>query len=134
MLVYGLATGAREGYTWASAQRRGDNRLIEGRRGDGHGALDYHGWRTVEQAGVLGAIVSTYFLGKADTGKMKLARTILGSALVSYFVYERALNYVVTGEYFPKKGPYHEMGMKIPRSQWFDAAAGLTGVYLLTDF
>jgi hypothetical protein len=133
LVVYSLAEGATEGYTWASEDRRRENRLIEGRYGDGRGVLDYHAWRSVGQVGVLGAIMSGFFLAEQKPKERKLIRTLVAGTLLSYFVFERALNYVASDDLFPRKGDYHVMGLKIPRSQAVDVLAGLGGIYLTFD-
>jgi hypothetical protein len=51
--------------------------------------------------------------------------------MVGYFVYERALNYVVSGDPFVKKNAYHLMGITIPRSNTFDCAVALIGIGLV---
>jgi len=56
--------------------------------------------------------------------------------MVGYFIYERALNYVVTDNPFVTKGPWKMMGIEIPRSNVFDwtvAGIGL-GLIILSIF
>ena len=136
MVVYWLSEGCTEGYTWAKAKRRKENKLIfgaihKGKR-DGVGYLDYHAWRLGENIGMVGSIFSAFLF----TSFWSLSLTFLGSWMIGYFVYERALNYVVTDDPFVIKGPWKMMGIEIPRSNAFDwAVAGIgLGLVILSIF
>ena len=136
MVTYWLSEGCTEGYTWAKSKRRKENKLIfgaihKGKR-DGVGYLDYHAWRLGENIGMVGSIFSAFLF----TSFWSLSLTFLGSWMIGYFVYERALNYVVTDDPFVIKGPWKMMGIEIPRSNTFDwAVAGIgLGLIILSIF
>ena len=136
MVTYWLSEGCTEGYTWAKAKRRKENKLIfgsitKGKR-DGVGYLDYHAWRLGENIGMVGSIFSAFLF----TSFWSLLLTFLGSWMIGYFVYERALNYVVNDNPFIEKGPWKMMGIEIPRSNAFDwAVAGIgLGLIVLSIF
>ena len=136
MVTYWLSEGCTEGYTWAKSKRRKENKLIfgaihKGKR-DGVGYLDYHAWRLGENIGMVGSIFSAFLF----TSFWSLSLTFLGSWMIGYFVYERALNYVVTDDPFVIKGPWKMMGIEIPRSNAFDwAVAGIgLGLIVLSIF
>jgi len=136
MVTYWLSEGCTEGYTWAKSKRRKENKLIfgaihKGKR-DGVGYLDYHAWRLGENIGMVGSIFSAFLFSSF----WSLSLTFLGSWMIGYFVYERALNYVVTDDPFVIKGPWKMMGIEIPRSNAFDwAVAGIgLGLIVLSIF
>lgn len=62
LFTYLFAIGLREGYTWASHQRRLTNGIISG-----GSKIDYHAWRHIESIGVWiaagGAFLSELPLG-----------------------------------------------------------------------
>ena len=133
MVIYWLSEGCTEGYTWANKTRRKWNKLICGSIGKGaKGKLDYHAWRLGENIGMVGSIFSAFLF----TSFWSLSLTFLGSWMIGYFVYERALNYVVTDDPFVIKGPWKMMGIEIPRSNAFDwAVAGIgLGLVILSIF
>jgi len=128
MVIYWLSEGCTEGYTWANKTRRKWNTLICGSIGKGaKGKLDYHAWRLGENIGIVGCIFSVLLIPSF----WSLLLTFLGSWMVGYFVYERALNYVVSGDPFVKKNDYHLMGITIPRSNTFDSAVAVIGIGLV---
>ena len=128
MVIYWLSEGCTEGYTWANKTRRKWNKLICGSIGKGsNGKLDYHAWRLGENIGIVGCIFSVLLISSF----WSLLITFLGSWMVGYFVYERALNYVVSGDPFVKKNAYHLMGITIPRSNTFDCIVALVGIGLV---
>ena len=131
MVTYWLSEGCTEGYTWAKAKRRKENKLIfgsitKGKR-DGVGYLDYHAWRLGENIGMVGSIFSAFLF----TNIWSLLLTFGGSWMVGYFVYERALNYVCLGSPFASKGPWKMMGIELPRSNTFDCAVAIIGLSLV---
>ena len=131
MVTYWLSEGCTEGYTWAKAKRRKENKLIfgsitKGKR-DGVGYLDYHAWRLGENIGMVGSIFSAFLF----TSFCSLLLTFLGSWMIGYFVYERALNYVVTDNPFVTKGPWKMMGIELPRSNTFDCCLAGIGFGLV---
>ena len=115
MVVYWLSEGCTEGYTWANAKRRKSNSLIFGsvnKKGkpSGKGILDYHSWRLGENIGTVGCILAAYSLGMwIETNFYDLIMIWLGSWMIGYFVYERALNYICSGSAFTTKGPWKMM-------------------------
>ena len=128
MVIYWLSEGCTEGYTWANAKQRKSNKLICGGIGTGSKAkLDYHAWRLGENIGIVGCIFSVLLIPSF----LSLLLTFGGSWMIGYFVYERALNYVVSGDPFVKKSAYHLMGITIPRSNTFDYAVALIGIGLV---
>ena len=131
MVIYWLSEGCTEGYTWASKKERKENKLIFGSitngKRSGVGYLDYHAWRLGENIGIVGCIFSVLLIPSF----WSLLLTFLGSWMVGYFVYERALNYVVSGDPFVKKNAYHLMGITIPRSNTFDCIVALVGIGLV---
>ena len=133
MVIYWLSEGCTEGYTWANAKQRKSNKLICGGIGTGSkGKLDYHAWRLGENIGMVGSIFSAFLF----TSFWSLSLTFLGSWMIGYFVYERALNYICLGDPFSAKGPWKMMGIEIPRSNTFDwAVAGIgLGLVILSIF
>ena len=131
MVTYWLSEGCTEGYTWASKKERKENKLIfgsitKGKR-DGVGYLDYHAWRLGENIGMVGSIFSAFLFSNI----WSLLLTFGGSWMLGYFIYERALNYVVSGDPFVKKNAYHLMGITIPRSNTFDCVVALVGIGLV---
>ena len=90
--------------------------------------LDYHAWRLGENIGIVGCIFSVLLIPSF----WSLLLTFGGSWMLGYFVYERALNYVVRGELFKQdKTEYHIMGFVLPRRQWQDYIVVGVGVILL---
>ena len=132
MVVYWLSEGCTEGYTWASKSRRVKNSLIFGsmRNGkpSGQGFLDYHAWRLGENIGTVGCILTAFTLGTIGVSIYSLTLVWLGSWMVGYFVYERALNYVCLGDAFASKGPWKMMNISIPRSNVFDWGVCVLGL------
>ena len=128
MVIYWLSEGCTEGYTWANKTRRKWNKLICGSiNSESKGKLDYHAWRLGENIGIVGCIFSVLLIPSF----WSLLLTFGGSWMLGYFVYERALNYVVSGDPFVKKSAYHLMGITIPRSNTFDCAVALVGIGLV---
>jgi len=89
--------------------------------------LDYHAWRLGENIGMVGSIFSAFLF----TSFCSLLLTFLGSWMIGYFVYERALNYVVTDNPFVTKGPWKMMGIELPRSNTFDWCVAGIGLGLV---
>ena len=133
MVLYWLSEGCTEGYTWANAKRRKSNKLIfgsESKKGkpSGKGILDYHSWRLGENIGTVGCILAAYSLGMwVEINFYDLVKIWLGSWMIGYFVYERALNYVCFDDAFKVKGEYHLMNITIPRSNKFDWGVCILG-------
>ena len=131
MVIYWLSEGCTEGYTWASKKERKENKLIFGSitngKRSGVGYLDYHAWRLGENIGMVGSIFSAFLFSNI----WSLLLTFGGSWMLGYFIYERALNYVVSGDPFVKKGPWKMMGIELPRSNTFDYAVAVLGIGLI---
>jgi len=135
MVVYWLSEGCTEGYTWAKKARRSKNSLIFGsvnKKGkpNGQGILDYHAWRLGENIGTVGCILAGFTLGTIGVSFYSLALVWLGSWMVGYFVYERALNYVCLGDAFASKGPWKMMSISLPRSNAFDWGVCILGLVI----
>ena len=135
MVVYWLSEGCTEGYTWANAEQRKLNKLIFGsvnKKGkpSGQGILDYHSWRLGENIGTVGCILAGFTLGTIGVSFYSLALVWLGSWMVGYFVYERALNYVCSGSAFTTKGPWKMMHISIERSSKFDWGVCILGLII----
>ena len=135
MVVYWFSEGCTEGYTWANAKRRKSNSLIFGsvnKKGkpSGAGLLDYHGWRLGENIGMVGCILAASTLGTVGVSFYSFVLVWLGSWMVGYFVYERALNYVCSGSAFTTKGPWKMMHISIERSSKFDIAVCVLGLII----
>ena len=62
-----------------------------------------------------------------ETNFYDLVMIWLGSWMIGYFIYERALNYVCFDDAFKVKGEYHLMNITIPRSNKFDWAVCILG-------
>ena len=135
MVVYWFSEGCTEGYTWANAKRRKSNSLIFGsvnKKGkpSGQGILDYHAWRLGENLGNVGCMLIAFILGINGASFYSLVLIWLGSWMVGYFVYERALNYVCSGSAFTTKGPWKMMHTSIERSSKFDIAVCVLGLVI----
>ena len=133
MVVYWFSEGCTEGYTWASKTRRSKNALIFGsvnKKGkpSGQGILDYPAWRLGENIGTVGCILAAFTLGSVGVSFYSLVLIWLGSWMVGYFVYERALNYICKGSAFTTKGPWKMMHISIERSSKFDVAVCIAGL------
>jgi hypothetical protein len=116
MWIYWLSEGCTEGYTFASSKRRKENKLICGRIGEGVAKVDYHAWRLGENVGMIMAIAGAYLLS-TEMFTLKFAMLLAGSWLTGTWIYERALNHVFSNDLFPKKSPYHLLGLTFPRNQ-----------------
>ena len=128
MVIYWLSEGCTEGYTWANKTRRKWNKLICGSIGKGaKGKLDYHAWRLGENIGMVGSIFSAFLFSNI----WSLLLTFGGSWMLGYFIYERALNYVVSGDPFVIKGPWKMMGIELSRSNTFDYGVAVLGIGLI---
>ena len=135
MVIYWFSEGCTEGYTWAKPNRRSKNKLIFGsinKKGNknGEGVLDYNAWRLGENIGTVGCILTAFTIGSTGGSYIGLGLVWLGSWMVGYFVYERALNYVCSGDAFVKKGAYHMMNITIPRSNAFDWGVCVVGLII----
>ena len=135
MVVYWFSEGCTEGYTWAKKARRSKNSLIFGsvnKKGkpSGQGILDYHAWRLGENIGMVGCILASSTLGTVGVSFYSFVLVWLGSWMVGYFVYERALNYICSGSAFTTKGPWKMMHISIERSSKFDIAVCILGLVI----
>ena len=134
MVIYWLSEGCTEGYTWASKKERKENKLIFGSITNGQrsgvGYLDYHAWRLGENVGTVGCMLVAFTLGSVGVSFYSLVLIWLGSWMVGYFVYERALNYVCLGDAFASKGPWKMMSISLPRSNVFDWGVCVLGLVI----
>ncbi len=116
LILNQTAQGFIEGWIWADKKRKVKNPYIVVLKDRGNGFLDYHAWRLVENVGQLSAVVSAFYVGDL----MSLALAGVGGWLMANFFYERALNIVDFGEWFPQKPLYKLMGIEIPHKPWRD--------------
>jgi|TARA_Y100000310_G_scaffold342918_1_gene448223 hypothetical protein len=134
MAIYWISEGCTEGYTWASSVKRKENKLIFGviKKGkkDGVGILDYHAWRLGENVGMVGSILSAFLMGISGSGYYDLLFVWLGSWMIGYFLYERALNYICSGDPFGNKDPWKMMNISLPRSNVFDWGVFVIGLII----
>jgi len=115
VLVFWFASGVVEGYKWSTPKRLNSNRLIyKEKDGFTKAKLGYHAWRLIQVTAVLaGPIVAS------KTTTLPLVLYVGASWLVGTFLYERALDYVSVGYYFPKK-TYILQGWELKRRPWQD--------------
>ena len=76
---------------------------------------------------MVGCILAGSTLGTIGVSFYSFALVWLGSWMIGYFVYERALNYICFDDAFKLKGDYHLMKISIPRSNKFDWAVCILG-------
>lgn len=133
LIIYLLAEGATEGYTWAKPLRRKNNRLIVGRFDTAHvshrGFLDYHSWRMIENFGILSTAGLAAFVGFSYS----LLTTLAGGWLIGLFIYERTIDYIVRGKLFDdQKTTFPILGFEIPRGgRYWQYVVLLTGTALV---
>ena len=113
IILYWTTEGVSEGFTWASKTRQKENKLICHQFGRGQaGVMDYHAWRILENIGIWGTVVLTFFL---DITLKKFLLLGVGSWLIGTCLYEFALNYVNTGRIWkPWNFKWHILGYDIP--------------------
>lgn len=128
VLLYWISEGTTEGYTWASLQRRLQNKLICGRFKSGNGLLDYHTWRYGENIGILGSVLCSFFF----TSFWSLLLIAVGSCWVGVFFYERVLNYVMYDKLFLQKSDYHILWWKFKCHIWINFVYLIVGLTLIS--
>ena len=111
VMLYWIAEGCTEGYTWANGERRNNNKLISG-SSNSVALMDYHAWRIFENVGIWGAVVLAFFL---ETSFMKMFLLGTGGWFMGTCLYEMALNYVASGSIYKKSSfKWHILGYNIP--------------------
>jgi len=108
VVLYWLAEGITEGYSWASVSERRSNILIHSNGGT-NGLLDYHAWRLLENIGIWGTVVLAMFLGTSAFWPG------IGAWLLGVCFYDLSLNYVASGNLFKEAGwKWHILGYNVP--------------------
>ncbi len=111
IIMYWLAEGVSEGFTWSSDDRKRNNKLITSRQRD-TSLMDYHAWRIFENVGIWGTVVTAYFLDIPIKSFFALG---IGAWFIGAFCYECSLNYVNKGTmYKPVNYKWHILGYNIP--------------------
>ena len=108
ILMYWIGEGVTEGYTWADAKRRYENKLVHPNHAN-NGLMDYHAWRIVEVLGIVGACLT----GMA--GGLALFQVGVSAYFIGITLYGFALNHVDNGTIY--KDPswrYHLLGHDLP--------------------
>lgn len=106
VLLYFIGEGTTEGFTFASQQRRKNNKIIRDAHADkqSKGFLSYHVYRVCfENLGMVMTIVSAFFI---RINIFAFTWFMLGWMGVGIFIYERMFNWVSYGIPFPKKSDY----------------------------
>jgi len=96
IVLYWVAEGVTEGFTWASHDQRTVNKLIHLNNGT-NGLMDYHGWRLFENIGIWGAVIIAFFI---DLPILSFFLLGVGAWLIGTALYEMALNHVNTGSIY----------------------------------
>ena len=87
--------------------------------------MDYHGWRILENLGIWGAVITTFFL---DVPVKSFLLIGVGAWLIGTFLYESALNHIYYGKIWkPVDYKWHIFGKDIP---WFGGKKSLVLVGL----
>ena len=111
IIMYWFAEGVSEGWTWSTTLRKRTNKLIHPNNWS-NGIMDYHGWRTFENVGIWGTVVTAYFLDIPIKSFFALG---IGAWFIGAFCYECSLNYVNKGTmYKPVDYKWHILGYDIP--------------------
>ena len=99
IIIYYITRGCIEGYTFTSSperkQRRLDNIFINGggkSRSLSKGIFDYHTWRAIEQAAIIGAISAGFLLTGTGIGTFILLIAMGGS--IGWTFFESIINYI----------------------------------------
>ena len=119
IIMYWACEGVTEGYTFASAKRRKENKLIHPNNGN-NGIMDYHAWRIFENLGIWGTVFSAFLMITSLKSFILLG---VGSWLIGTFCYEANLNHVFYGVIWkPVDYKWHIFGYDIP---WFGGKKSL---------
>ena len=111
IIMYWLAEGVSEGWTWSTTERKKINKLIHPNN-HSNGIMDYHGWRILENLGIWGTVVTAFFLDIPIKSFFALG---IGAWFIGAFCYECSLNYVNKGTmYKPVNYKWHILGYDIP--------------------
>ena len=111
IIMYWLAEGVSEGWTWSTTERKKINKLIHPNN-HSNGIMDYHGWRILENLGIWGTVVTAFFL---DISIQSFFLLGIGAWFIGAFCYECSLNYVNKGTmYKPVNYKWHILGYDIP--------------------
>ena len=111
IIMYWLAEGVSEGWTWSTTERKKINKLIHPNN-HSNGIMDYHGWRILENLGIWGTVVTAFFL---DISVQSFFLLGIGAWFIGAFCYECSLNYVNKGTmYKPVNYKWHILGYDIP--------------------
>ena len=111
IIMYWLAEGVSEGWTWSTKLRKRTNKLIHPNN-HSNGIMDYHGWRILENLGIWGTVVTAFFL---DISVQSFFLLGIGAWFIGAFCYECSLNYVNKGTmYKPVNYKWHILGYDIP--------------------
>ena len=123
IILYWFSEGVTEGYTWANAKRRKENKLIHPNNGK-NGIMDYHGWRIFENLGIWGTVITAYFMKPCCDVPVKSFFLLgVGAWLIGTFCYEAALNHIYYGKIWkPVDYKWHIFGKDIP---WFGGKKSL---------
>jgi hypothetical protein len=129
ILVYYIGEGITEGYTFASPSRKKHNNLIKSNAYTyGNGALGYHAWRWVENAGILGAFIAIFFL---DISLLRLMMIIVGSAIFSWLPYQMCLWHVTENKLLIPGTVYMVGPFMINRPIWLFPVFGIAGLIIM---
>jgi hypothetical protein len=111
IIMYWLAEGVSEGWTWSTTERKRTNKLIHPNNWS-NGIMDYHGWRILENLGIWGTVVTAFFL---DISVQSFFLLGIGAWFIGAFCYECSLNYVNKGTMYKPVGyKWHILGYDIP--------------------
>ena len=111
IIMYWACEGVTEGYTFCSAKRKIENKLIHPNNGS-NGIMDYHAWRILENIGIWGTVVLAFAMSISWSKFLLLG---VGSWFIGTFCYECSLNYVNKGTmYKPVDYKWHILGYDIP--------------------
>ena len=84
IIMYWLAEGVSEGWTWSTTERKKINKLIHPNN-HSNGIMDYHGWRILENLGIWGTVVTAFFLDIPIKSFFALG---IGAWFIGAFCYE----------------------------------------------
>lgn len=93
VIIYYIARGCIEGYTFASHDRRLDNIFINagGVYLKERGIFDYHTWRAIEQGAIMGAVILAYFI---NTSMWTFILLLIASISIGWTLFECIINYI----------------------------------------
>ena len=119
IIMYWACEGVTEGYTFCSAKRKIENKLIHPNNGS-NGIMDYHAWRIFENLGIWGTVISAFYM---DVAFKSFGLLGIGAWLIGTFCYEANLNHVYYNKIWkPVDYKWHIFGYDIP---WFGGKKSL---------